>query len=47
MSFLANLFAKRQQTSSSAVARARLQILLAHERGAGEEGESDLIKQLH
>lgn len=47
MSFLANLFAKRQQTSSSAVARDRLQILLAHERGAGEEGESDLIKQLH
>ncbi|AFW01543.1 cell division topological specificity factor MinE [Gluconobacter thailandicus F149-1 = NBRC 100600] len=46
MSFLANLFARRQQ-STSAVARDRLQILLAHERSAGEEGESDLLKQLH
>ncbi|GBD57032.1 cell division topological specificity factor MinE [Gluconobacter wancherniae] len=46
MSFLGNLFAKRQQ-SSSAVARDRLQILLAHERGAGESGDSELIQKLH
>ncbi|MBS1102201.1 cell division topological specificity factor MinE [Gluconobacter sp. Dm-62] len=46
MSFLANIFARRQQSSS--VAKDRLQILLAHERGAGgETGESDLIRQLH
>lgn len=46
MSFLANIFARRQQSSS--VAKDRLQILLAHERSAGSEtGESDLIRQLH
>ncbi|GBR31576.1 MULTISPECIES: cell division topological specificity factor MinE [Gluconobacter] len=46
MSFLANIFARRQQSSS--VAKDRLQILLAHERSAGgESGESDLIRQLH
>ena len=44
MSFLGNLFAKRQQ-SSSAVARDRLQILLAHERGAGESGDSELTNK--
>ncbi|GBR13392.1 cell division topological specificity factor MinE [Gluconobacter frateurii] len=42
MSFLA-----KRQPPTSAVARDRLQILLAHERSAGEEGESDLLKQLH
>ena len=46
MSFLSNIFARRQQSSS--VAKDRLQILLAHERSAGgESGESDLIRQLH
>ncbi|MBS1091565.1 cell division topological specificity factor MinE [Gluconobacter sp. Dm-74] len=46
MSFLANIFTRRQQSSS--VAKDRLQILLAHERSAGgESGESDLIRQLH
>ncbi len=46
MSFLSNIFARRQQSSS--VAKDRLQILLAHERSAGgEAGESDLIRQLH
>ncbi|AQS91100.1 MULTISPECIES: cell division topological specificity factor MinE [Gluconobacter] len=46
MSFLANIFARRQQSSS--VAKDRLQILLAHERSSGgESGESDLIRQLH
>ncbi|EHH67295.1 cell division topological specificity factor MinE [Gluconobacter morbifer] len=44
MSFLANLFSRRQQ--SSTVARDRLQILLAHERSAGEDGDSDLIRKL-
>jgi len=43
MSFLANLFAKR---TSAPVARDRLQILLAHERTAGE-GHSDLLAKLH
>ncbi|GBQ63918.1 cell division topological specificity factor MinE [Ameyamaea chiangmaiensis NBRC 103196] len=43
MSFLANLFAKR---NSAPVARDRLQILLAHERSAGE-GHSDLLAKLH
>ncbi len=42
MSFLAGLFAKR---SSAPVARDRLQILLAHERTAGE-GQSELIAKL-
>ena len=46
MSFLSNIFARRQQSSN--VAKDRLQILLAHERSAGgESGESDLIRQLH
>ncbi|GBR68114.1 cell division topological specificity factor MinE [Gluconobacter kanchanaburiensis] len=46
MSFLANIFARRQQSSS--VAKDRLQILLAHERSTGSDtGESDLIRQLH
>ena len=42
MSFLSGLFAKR---GSAPVARDRLQILLAHERGAGE-GQSELIAKL-
>ncbi len=42
MSFLAGLFARR---SSAPVARDRLQILLAHERTAGE-GQSELIAKL-
>ncbi len=42
MSFLSGLFNKR---GSAPVARDRLQILLAHERGAGE-GQSDLIARL-
>lgn len=46
MSFLSSLFARRQP-SSSAVARDRLQILLAHERAEGGDGGSDLIRQLH
>lgn len=47
MSFLSNLLARRQASASSAVARDRLQILLAHERSSGAEGDSDLIRQLH
>ncbi|GAN53585.1 cell division topological specificity factor MinE [Tanticharoenia sakaeratensis] len=43
MSFLTNLFAKR---NSGAVARDRLQILLAHERH-GDTGDSELIAKLH
>ncbi|QDH14825.1 cell division topological specificity factor MinE [Oecophyllibacter saccharovorans] len=46
MSFFNNFFARRQ-TPSSTVARDRLQILLAHERGAGQEGDSELIRKLH
>ncbi|MBR0559222.1 cell division topological specificity factor MinE [Neokomagataea anthophila] len=46
MSFLSNLLTRRPK-STSAVAKDRLQILLAHERGGDGEGESDLIKQLH
>ena len=42
MSFLSGLFAKR---GSAPVARDRLQILLAHERAAGE-GQSELIARL-
>lgn len=42
MSFLQGLFARR---SSAPVARDRLQILLAHERSAGE-GQSELIARL-
>ena len=42
MSFLSGLFAKR---GSAPVARDRLQILLAHERTAGE-GQSELIARL-
>ena len=42
MSFVSGLFAKR---GSAPVARDRLQILLAHERGAGE-GQSELIARL-
>lgn len=46
MSFLDNFFA-RKKPSSSAVARNRLQILLAHERGSGGEGDTDLLRTLH
>ncbi|WP_323991351.1 cell division topological specificity factor MinE [Nguyenibacter sp. L1] len=42
MSFLANLFGRK---SSAPIARDRLQILLAHERVAGE-GQSELIAKL-
>ena len=41
--FLSGLFAKR---NSAPVARDRLQILLAHERAGGAEGQSDLIAKL-
>ncbi|MCQ8240324.1 cell division topological specificity factor MinE [Rhizosaccharibacter radicis] len=43
MSLLASLFSRR---GSAPVARDRLQILLAHERAAGE-GQSDLLAKLH
>ena len=42
-SFLSGLFARR---GSAPVARDRLQILLAHERAGGGEGQSDLIAKL-
>ena len=41
--FLSGLFARR---GSAPVARDRLQILLAHERAGGSEGQSDLIARL-
>ncbi|MXV44857.1 cell division topological specificity factor MinE [Saccharibacter sp. 17.LH.SD] len=46
MSFLDSFFA-RKRPSSSSVARNRLQILLAHERGAEAEGDSTLLRTLH
>ncbi|QDH16502.1 cell division topological specificity factor MinE [Swingsia samuiensis] len=46
MSFLSNLFSKRQQ-ASGAIAKDRLQILLAHERSAGDGSTSELIQKLH
>ena len=41
--FLSALFARR---GSAPVARERLQILLAHERAGGGDGQSDLITKL-
>lgn len=46
MSFLDNFFS-RKQPSSSAVARNRLQILLAHERGVGGKDDTNLLRTLH
>ncbi|QHI95922.1 cell division topological specificity factor MinE [Aristophania vespae] len=46
MSFFDNFFS-RKHPPTSRVARDRLQILLAHERSSGTEGDSDLIKKLH
>lgn len=45
MSFLSNLFTRRPASTGS-IARNRLQILLAHERGTNEEGDSALIQKL-
>lgn len=46
MSFLDHFFT-RKRSSSSKVARNRLQILLAHERSAGKEGDENLLRTLH
>lgn len=46
MSFLDNFFS-RKRPSSSSVARNRLQILLAHERGVSGEDDTNLLRTLH
>ncbi|MBA5727532.1 cell division topological specificity factor MinE [Bombella mellum] len=47
MSFLDGFFAKKASEMSSTVARDRLQILLAQERQAQEDGDTTLLRTLH